>query len=155
MTLEELATQYLADRAGLVLTDEQVLSLCLAATRFYAGYGDIASVSQSDVLLSAPGAGGAYPAVANPEPMQRMALPIKNMALITADTVVSTGEWAIIRPLLDLYAERQNATLLEATRGLGVDVFGRAVSEIAQDITVMETQTIPEKCAVHALIEVP
>lgn len=154
MTLEELATEYLAALPGLVLDDEQIVKVAVAAARFYAGYGDIISVSQSDVLLSAPGAGGAYPVVADPEPEQRLSLPIKNLELIDADTDISAGEWVIIRPLFLLYAERGNATMIEATRGLGVDVFGRSVSEISQDITMMETETLPTKCFVHTLIEV-
>lgn len=154
MTLEELATEYLATLPGLVLDDEQIVKVAVAAARFYAGYGDIISVSQSDVLLSAPGAGSAYPVVADPEPEQRLSLPIKTIELINADTDISTGEWGIIRPLFLLYAERGNATMIEATRGLGVDVFGRSVSEIAQDISLMEAETLPAKCFVHTLIEV-
>lgn len=154
MTLEDLALQYLEARKGLVLDEEGIVTHAVAAAQFYAGYGDIASVSQSDVLLSAPGAGRPYPVVADPEPEQRMALPIKDLELIDSDTIVSTGEWAIIRPLFVLYAERENATLIEATRGLGVDPYGRSVSEVNADISLMEAETIPQKSMVHVLIEV-
>jgi ABC-type phosphate transport system substrate-binding protein len=154
MTIEELATEYLATLPGWVVDENQMVQIAVEAARYYAGYGDIASVSQSDVLLSAPGEGGTYPVVAEPEPGQRMALPIKNIELIDKDTEISTGEWSIIRPLFILYAERGNATMIEATRGLGVDVFGRSVSEIVQDITMMENETLPMKCYVHVLIEV-
>ena len=47
---------------------------------------------------------------------------------------VTESEWAIIRPLFALYVEREQALQLEATRGLGADVFGRSTSEISADI---------------------
>lgn len=155
MIIKELAEEYLAALPGLVLDEDQIVKVAIAAARFYAGFGDIASVSQSDVLLAAPGAApAAYPVAADPEPEQRMALPIKNLELITEDTELSTGEWAIIRPLFVLYAEKGNATMLEATRGLGADVFGRSVSEVVQSIELMENETLPAKCFAHVLIEV-
>lgn len=146
MTLAELAESYLAALPGLVLDEAQTTAMAVAAARFYAGYGDIISVSQSDVLLSAPGAGEAYPVAPDPAPAQRADLPIRNLGLITGTTDISTGEWAIIRPLFVLYCERGNATLIEATRGLGVDVFGRTVSEVAQAIESMENEILPSKC---------
>jgi hypothetical protein len=87
-------------------------------------------------------------------PAVKPSLPIKNVEFLSADTDLTMGEWAIIKPLFSLYVERECATRLEASRGLGVDVFGRSVSEISQDITVMETETIPAKTMVHAVIEV-
>ena len=47
---------------------------------------------------------------------------------------LSLSEWAIIKPLFELYVERENAMHLEASRVLGVDVYGRGVSEVKQDI---------------------
>jgi hypothetical protein len=44
-----------------------------------------------------------------------------------------------VRPLFILYVERENAVYLEASRSLGVDVYGRSASEIAQDIVQKET----------------
>lgn len=145
MTLEELATEYVQALPGLILDEEQATMKAVEAARFYAGYGDIKSLSQSDTLPRAPGAGAPYPEPADPEPVPRSALPIKAIDMIGEDTDVSLSEWAIIRPLFVLYVERGNATLLEASRGLGVDVFGRAVSEVAQDITRMEEETLPAK----------
>ena len=49
-------------------------------------------------------------------------------------------EWAIIRPLFDLYVERENAIYLEASRGVGIDVFGRTVSEVNADIAAEEAE---------------
>lgn len=54
------------------------------------------------------------------------------------NTCISFSEWAKIRPLFELYVERSNAMHLEASRLYGVDVYGRAVSEIQADITAKE-----------------
>ena len=50
------------------------------------------------------------------------------------DIWLSHSEWAIIKPLFYLYIERENALHLEASRVLGVDVYGRSVSEVKGDI---------------------
>jgi hypothetical protein len=73
---------------------------------------------------------------------------------ITEATVLTPGEWAIIKPLFTLYVERESAMHLEASRGLGVDVYGRSVAEVQGDITLMETETLPAKSFCHDMIEV-
>jgi hypothetical protein len=156
MKLSALAEEYLAVRSPgwLVLDDDQVADCMLSAARFYAGYGDIRSLSASDVLQGAAGAGEPLPAPQDPELFPSPALPIKDLTLITPDTELSVGEWVLIRPLFALYCEREHAQRLEASRGLGVDVYGRSVSEISQEISTMETETLPQKAFVHAVIEV-
>lgn len=156
MQLGALAAEYLASRSPgwLVLDDEQVKDCALTAARFYAGFGDIRSVSSSDVLQGAAGAGEPLPLPQDPELFPTPALPIKDLSLITETTELSVGEWALIRPLFTLYCEREHAQRLEASRGLGVDVYGRSVSEISQEIGTMENETIPQKAFVHAVIEV-
>lgn len=57
---------------------------------------------------------------------------------LSEDLDLSDSEWALIRPLFLLYVERETALHLEATRGLGADVFGRASSEVASDIATLE-----------------
>ncbi len=42
----------------------------------------------------------------------------------------------------------------EASRAAGLEVYGRAVSEIAQDISRMEDEILPGKAFSHAIIEV-
>jgi hypothetical protein len=148
------------------------------AARYYAAYGDIKSLSGSDPL---PGASGnaapiiypqplplpfiymhaetAYslPAPAHaisPDPVVADALPIKDPDMIGDDTEVSVGEWAVIRPLFFLYVERENAQRLEGSRALGLEVYGRSVSEIAGDIKEMENETLPNKAAFAVAIEV-
>jgi hypothetical protein len=44
----------------------------------------------------------------------------------------------MIRPLFLLYLERETALQLEASRGMGIDPFGRSSSEVAGDIVQME-----------------
>jgi len=51
------------------------------------------------------------------------------------DIWLSHSEWAIIKPLFYLYIERENALHLEASRVLGVDVYGRSVSEVQGEIS--------------------
>lgn len=136
MDLTALATEYMESRAstGLVLDETESLQCLLEAVRYYAGYGTIASVSArtaADELA-----------------------PVTDLAKIEATTVLSVGEWGIVRPLFVLYVERENATRLEASRMMGVDVYGRSVAEIAGDIKMMEDETIPQRCGTHFLIEV-
>lgn len=63
---------------------------------------------------------------------------LTDTADLSEDLDLSDSEWALIRPLFLLYVERETALQLEATRGLGADVFGRASSEVANDITQLE-----------------
>lgn len=61
---------------------------------------------------------------------------------VDSATVVSASEWGVIHPLFLLYVERENALQLEASRGLGVDVFGRDSATIAGDVLQAE-QSLP------------
>jgi hypothetical protein len=100
------------------------LSLAVTAAVFYAGFAEIESRSGID-----------------PVP------------IISPDTVLSDSEWAVIRPLFYLYCERETATHLEASRGLGVDVFGRSTSEIGQEIMQIEME-LPKRAFVQGVITV-
>ncbi|MDF0607240.1 hypothetical protein HZU77_016640 [Neisseriaceae bacterium TC5R-5] len=72
---------------------------------------------------------------------------------ISADTLISDAEWALIRPLFLLYIERENALHLEASRTLGVDVYGRSSSEIANDILQQEAE-LPHRAFCQPIITV-
>lgn len=112
---------------GLVLDEPQTTAAGIAAVRFYAGYGDIRSLS--------PIFDG------NGEPLT------PNFTLADAideDVELTDGEWSLIKPLYMLYIERDNARALEASRGLGVDVYGRSVTEIEQDIRAYESEALPK-----------
>jgi hypothetical protein len=72
---------------------------------------------------------------------------------ISLTTDVTTSEWAIIKPLFSLYVEREQGIMLEASRGLGVDVYGRTTSEIQMDIKQMEDE-MPKKAFYHPIVSV-
>lgn len=63
---------------------------------------------------------------------------ISEPSSIESDTELTAGEWAIIRPLFLLYVERETAVQLEASRIMGIDVFGRNYGEVAADIARTE-----------------
>lgn len=136
MDIEALVQDYMATRigAGLLLAEPDVQKAALEAARYYAGYGPIESITRSDVLPGAADPGGPAPAYPDPEPQVQAALPIKNLTYITLDTDLTAGEWAVITPLFLLLVELANALLLEASRGSGVEPYGRPVAEITNDI---------------------
>jgi hypothetical protein len=153
----DLVTEYAATRSPgwLALTEPQTLAACIDATRYYAAYGNVSSLSLSDRLPGAPDPGStSIPPGPDPVPDSVPSLPVKNLMFIDENTELTVGEWSVIRPLFVLYVERENAMLLEASRAAGIEVYGRSVSEVAQDITMMETETLPNRAFSHALIEV-
>lgn len=99
---------------GILLDEDTVTAQAIAATRIYAGYGGLKAFDYEE-----PDAGA-----------------------ITAETPLSTSEWAVIRPLFVLYLEKETALQLEASRGMGVDPYGRSSSEIASEIMQAE-QAMP------------
>lgn len=113
--------------SGMMLDPAQVTALAIKATLFYAGYARM--VTAWDALEADPDS-------TDPDPA------------ITDETLIHDSEWALIGPLFALYVERETALMLEASRGLGVDVFGRAVSEIATDITLKE-QEMPHQAFMY------
>lgn len=146
MTLSELITEFTSVRrpGWLVMADPELAQFGLEAVRFYAAYGDIKSLSNSDVL---PGAGDTLPST----PVTVVpSLPIKRLELITETVELTPGEWAVIRPLFILYVERENALRLEASRANGLEVYGRSVGEVSADIARQEEEIIPAKAFVYA-----
>lgn len=125
-TLSALADNFATNErpAGNLLDGPSVLAQALAATRLYAGYAELRAHA------------GVSPA---PE--------------ITGDTEISNSEWALIRPLFLLYAERETALQLEASRGMGIDPFGRSASEIAAEITQAEAD-MPHRAFFQPIITV-
>lgn len=110
--ITDLARNFINDErpVGMVMDEDQIVHQMVAAVRFYAGYAKLQAFEE----YAAP------------------------LAEITPETDITSSEWAIIRPLFLLYAERENAIQLEASRGLGVDVYGRSVSEISSEISQLE-----------------
>ena len=126
MLLSEIVAGHIDNApAGFMLSEEFVARILKKAVRFYCGYaklsgGAFASDEIHDPINAANDVGGGQ------------------------DFDLTPSEYGIIRPLFDLYVEHENAMMLEASRGLGVDVFGRTVSEIQQDINLMEAE-LPKK----------
>ena len=111
MDLSALAAEYVAQRepSGLYIAAPQVLQCLVDATRFYAGWQTLEDTDSA------------------------------TLATITGATVLEAGEWSIIAPLFRLYAERETALVIEASRGLGVEQLGRDSSTVAGDILNEET----------------
>jgi hypothetical protein len=125
---------------GIVLDEETVLAQALAAARYCGGYGTFdallpaAPIINSIVDVRDPwDPSSSYPRF----PVLDNLYPTSDF--VELDTPLTQSEWAIVRPLFILYVERENAVYLEASRSLGVDVYGRSASEIAQDIVQKET----------------
>lgn len=130
MKLSEIIDGYLdSPPAGLML-DREFVSRCLRkAVRFYCGYAKLAREGLD-----------------TDEVHDR--IDASNESAGPQNFDLSPSEYAIIRPLFELYVEHENAMNLEASRGLGVDVFGRQVSEIAQEIAQQEMD-LPKKAFVE------
>lgn len=111
-----------------LLDDEQVTSLAMDAVRMYQGYQELSYYRE-------------------------LGLDAFSRSFCDPDLCISDSEWAIIRPLFYLYVERGNALQLEASRGLGIDVYGRSVSEIQADITTCESE-LPHKTFCEDIITI-
>jgi hypothetical protein len=103
---------------GLIIEDADVVKQAVIAARQYLAWGDIASIAAGD--------------------------PLAGLDDMDENCDVSPSEWGLLKPLVMLYVERENARALEASRGQGVDVYGRSVSEIDQSITQYETVDLPK-----------
>ena len=129
-TVNQWVAKFLEERPiGLVLEASQVTALAISAAAYYSGYGTLRSLVP-DV----------YPDIPSVSPSRSYEdaglLPIPPVVVesIVGSTQIDGSEWAIIRPLFELYVEREQAIHLEATRQMGSEVFGRLVSEVQQDI---------------------
>lgn len=110
LPLRQLVDDFTKERPVQLLGVDQVGALAVAALRFFAGYAQIEADYEAEEGILPPPIG------------------------YDLDTCVNLSEWALIKPLFMLYVEREAGIQLEASRGMGIDVFGRSVSEIEQDI---------------------
>ncbi len=116
--LGDFVRDFLAERPdNVILEPGQVTAQAVNALRFLAGY---ALLEEHRIRLDAD--------------------PLAHAGVIDASSLITYSEWALIRSLFLLYIERETAHYIEATRGFGVDVFGRSSSEVQQDITQMEME---------------
>lgn len=122
LSLAALVSEYMSTglTTGNVVPDAQVQQALIDAVRKYIAYADLKERKppNNDVLT---------------------------ISDIASTTTLTASEWGIIQPLFKLYAEQLNAKILEATRGMGLDVYGRSVSEVAADIAIYE-EDLPHKC---------
>jgi hypothetical protein len=125
-TLADLAEKFATQErpAGNLLDDGTVLAQAVAATRFYAGYAVIRAREGADPVPA-----------------------------IDGTLEISESEWALIRPLFMLYVERETALQLEASRGMGIDPFGRSASEIAAEISQAEAD-MPRRAFFQPIVTV-
>ena len=126
-TIEALVDNFLMKERpdSIVLDPATVLAKAVAATEFYAGYAN---------LEANDGVNPPLPAIA-------------------ANTVISYSEWALIKPLFMLMTELETSPQLEASRALGVDVFGRSCSEVQQEINQYQME-LPQKAFLQTIITV-
>lgn len=118
-TLKELVSDWEEKERPLasLLDTESLIANAVAATRFYAGFSGLCAEKHED---------DGHPQV-------------PSFSNITGDTEINTSEWALIRPLFLLYVEKEEARQLEASRGMGLDPYGRSSSEVQSEITQYET----------------
>lgn len=115
---QRLVEFWQAHPIGIVLDADQVRALAVKAMRLYHGYSrlELCRIIGEEIELED----------------------------LDPDFCLTESEWAIIRPLFELYVERENARFLESSRGQGLDVYGRGTSEIQGDITQYEME-LPHK----------
>ena len=126
MTLTQLIAEFMASRltGGLVLAEPDVTKAMIKAVRFYAGYAEI------KYFVNAP-----------------------TLSQIDSNVTLTPSEWAIIQPLFNAYVDHENALRLEASRGLGLDVYGRSSSELASEIKQLEMD-LPRKAFYQSIASV-
>lgn len=106
---------------GIILDETQITRHLKAAVRFFCGHAVLKNhppIAVGDTVHSPVNA--------------------SNEIDDDQDFDLTLGEYALIKPLFYLYAELENATGLEASRGQGLDVYGRSSSEIRQEVAQME-----------------
>lgn len=122
MLLSEIVAGFVENQpAGLVVGEPGIRRSLKKAVRFYCGFAAISSAVLAEGEIHTP-------------------VDASDSIEGAQDFDLSPSEYALIRPLFELYVELENATHLEASRGLGVDVYGRPVSEVSAEITQRESE---------------
>ena len=121
---------------GIVIDSDQINACALNATTQYAGYADL--IADCSIVS---------------DPLHDSLWIDDPARPITLETCITDSEWAIIEPLFDLYVRHENAVFLEASRNLGVDVYGESVSELTQQITAY-LEGLPAKAFYYEVITI-
>lgn len=147
MTLNDLLAAYTATLpAGVLLDAPQLQRNLKKALRFYCGYATLTNAPSPYEQAVAAGTDPAGLDVHSP-------VDATDSIDGAQDFDLTQSEWAIIRPLFDLYVERENAMSLEASRALGIEVFGRAVSEVDADIREREAE-MPHQAFAEPIVSI-
>ena len=163
--LQDWVTQFtVVERPiAIMIDDTQVLSLAIAAANRYAAYGALAVQLAIPVTLPTPPAPTPGPLAFVLGSMGRTLIDYatetgwvydESNAHISAETYaqinpptypaidgttdITVSEWAVIKPLFMLYVERENALPQEASRQLGIEVYGRTMDQVQPDIDKYE-----------------
>lgn len=154
MLLSEAVAQYLAVLpAGMVLESAQLTRNLRKAVRLYCGYATLINApSERELAVAAVEALG-LPAPLFPAGDVHSPVDIDDAISGDQDFDLTASEFAIIRPLWDLYNEWENSVSLEASRALGLDVYGRTTGEIAMDIRERE-QAMPSLCFFEQVVSI-
>lgn len=137
MKLSDILAAYMESvPVGIILDEDQITRHLKGAVRFFCGHA---------VLKN-------HPPIASGDAVHS---PVNASNDIEGDQDfdLTLGEYALIKPLFYLYVELENATGLEASRGQGLDVYGRSASEIRQELTQLEND-MPRIAYVEPIISV-
>lgn len=133
MKLSVLVQEYMdVLPVGSVLDEDQVARWLKDAVRFYAGYAALTNHENDGVHTEVDGT---------------------NSIESAQDFDITPSEYALIKPLWYLYMELENATSLEASRGQGLDVFGRTTGEIKQEIAQYEMD-MPKRAFMEPVVSI-
>lgn len=145
MLISALCADFMARRqsGGLFLEASEVTACCIKAVRFYTAYGYLKTPPPSWVVNSATWANVGSSEVW-PSEFDKLQSGNGDMAAISSAIDITTSEWALIMPLFEAYTEKESALRLEASRGMGADVYGMTASEVDQKISQLE-EAMPGK----------
>ncbi len=146
-SLDDLARCYYNDErpVGIIVDVPVVIQQAVNAARYFATFGAIESLLSDGALLGADSS--------DPSNIILGVNPVPAVEWIDQSTALTMQEWGCIKSLFMLYVERESAVLLEASRTLGADVYGRQTSEIAQEIAQVE-QDIPQLAFFQPIISI-
>lgn len=154
MLLSELVAQYLTVLpAGMVLDDAQLTRNLRQAVRVYCGYATLINAPSEREIVVAGIVGQGLPAPLFPEGDVHSPVDAGSAIAGSQDFDLTASEFAIIRPLWHLYNELENSTSLEASRAMGLDVYGRTTGEIAMDVKEREME-MANLCFVESVVSI-
>lgn len=154
MLLSEIVAQYLSHLpAGIVLEEAQITRNLRKAVRLYCGYATLRNAPSAAELYSKSITDQGLPSPLFP--LGDVHSPVDSDDAIAGaqDFDLTASELAIIRPLFELYNEAENAQSLEASRALGLDVYGRSTGEIAQDVREKEL-AMADMCFMEPVVSI-